>query len=427
MSAYIGRYHRVRPVGPRGWGAPYVFDRGRAQQGPRLIPAPYDRGERVAGGRLYGEWWRSPEGLWTPTMSGGTYTSAWGIPRIRLMRNALSAAQTTQALSTNYVYGTGGIAVAHRFVPYATTTLATVYYFVSSYTGTAANVTTLNFELRDNSVTIGAGTTLIDSKTVDPSSGTGWLTSTGWTGAVTSGAQHWVVLGDADGNGTDNAVIVYQTNQYTELGLYVDQISASVTAGFTVAPTFGNRISNLCLVMANGRTFGNPITALALSTSSTNQRGLRFIAPTTCTVYGAIATTGANLSGINLWAGSNGPSGSADANGTVAFPQNAVGGADSGFAFGTPATLTQGQTYRLVFTYSGAATTPSRFQIGTGTDATLRGMMQGDGTWYWTEASGTTDWSNDNTSEFPTMDVILDDFVAASGGGGGGFAGVLGE
>ena len=122
-----------------------------------------------------------------------------------------------------------------------------------------------------------------------------------------------------------------------------------------------------------------------------------------------------------MWAGANGPGGSADASGTTPLAGNAIATAsEQGYAFETPPSLTQGTTYRLVFTYAAAATIPIRFQIGTGADATLKSAMLGGNAWYWAEANGTTDWSNDNTAEFPAVDVILEDFVTASAGGGGG-------
>lgn len=415
MSSYIGRYHRVRPLGPHGWGAPYVFDRGRAQQGPRLIPAPYDKGETFKGFTRYGEWWRSPGGLWSPIHQGGSGPSAprTVLPRV-IQSTSLTATQTTLGLDSIYLNGVSGDAIANRLVPNDNATVSLVYFFIVSYTGTAANVNDINLELRNNSFTTGPSTTLHDSQTKDPASATGWIESTGWTFVVTGGTPYWLVVGDADGGIVDFATLSRHTSLWGFVSHAADSISVQTTDGWASVRTFNVNPSMVVVVFTNGRTLGDPFSAVAASTSSTNQRGLRFIAPATVKLYGSVrhnAIAAATITGINLWADSNGPGGSADANGTAPLLANQVGNVPFGFAFGTPPTVTQGQSYRLVYAYGAASTTPSRLQIGTGSTASLRAAMAGGGDWYWTEANGTTDWSNDNTSEFPGMDVLVEDFL----------------
>lgn len=420
----VGRYHRVRPFGASGVGPPYVWDRGRAQDAPRMIPAPYDKGERFKGFTRYGEWWRSPEGLWTPAVrggAGGVYMSGGReTPRMRLTGSASgSAAQGTLALDSNYVNATGGDAIAHRFVVPVGETLQKVYYFITAYTGTAANVNDISLELRNNNSSTGPSSTLHDSVIHDPASVTSWLATSGWTFTLVSGTLYWLVVGDADGNGTDFATVLRSTGRTSQVADYSMGNAVQTTDGWVSVRTITNQLSNIILLFDSGRIQGDPISASAASTSSTNQRGLRFVAPVTCAVFGMVSTNAelAALSGVGLWSGSNGPSGSPDGGtGTIALPGTTVGGVDRGFAFGTMPTLQQGVAYRIVFTYASAGTQPLRYQIGTGADAALRSAMLGGGAWYWAEANGTTNWNNDNTSEFPAVDVILEDFVTVAQG-----------
>lgn len=414
----IGRYHRVRPIGPNGIGAPYVWDRGRAQDAPRMIPAPYDKGERFKGFTRYGEWWRSPEGIWVPILAGGaggTYLQgAREVPRSHLMRAASALTQRLLALDSNYVNAASGDAIAARFAIKSAEQLSKIYFFITSYTGTAANVNDISCEFRNNSNTTGPGSTLHDSVVVDPASATGWISGTWVTGfTLAADTEYWTVVGDADGGITDFATVLRSVSFPSGVADYNMYIAAQTTDGWASVRTLAGEISGLVHVFVSGATVGNPFSSSANSTSSTNQRGLRFIAPAGIRLFGMVAqAAAAALSGINLWAGSNGPAGAADASGTLPISSASITTANEiGYGFETPPTLVQGTTYRLVFTYSVAAVTPARWLIGTGADASLRSAMLGGGNWYWTEADGTTDWSNDDTSAFPAVDLILEDFV----------------
>lgn len=416
----LGRYHRVRKFGASGVSEPYIFDRGNSHNATRLLPGPYYKDDP--------EWIRLPSGVLVPAIrggAGGTYVASGERLRPYLLRqSATTATQSTLALDSNYVNAASGDAIAARFNVARTEVLSKIYFFITSYTGTAANVNDINCEFRDNSNTTGPSSTLHDSVTVDPASATGWISGTWGTGfTLVAGTFYWAIVGDADGSGTDYATVL---RNVTTQGLpeQLPYHAVQTTDGWASVRTFGSATGSLVLLFTSGRTFGDPITAVATTTSSTNQRGLRFVAPVSCAVYGVTANSAAaGLSGLNLWSGANGPNGSADvANGTNVIAQAAVSAVtEQGFAFSAAyPQITQGTTYRLVFTYAAAATTPSRFQIGTGTDATLRSAMYGGGNWYYTEANGTADWSLDNTSEFPAVDIILDDFVTASAGSGSG-------
>lgn len=421
MSAYIGRYHRVRPLGVSGLGEPYVFDRGRAQEGARLIPAPYDKGETHKGFTRYGEWWRSPEGLWTPAIRGGAFVSgAHQSPRTPLFHPfAGSLTQAVLALDSNYANAVGGDAIGHRFTLNVADTLSAVYYYVTAFTGTAANVNDLNLELRNNDTTTGPGGTLHESQAHDPntpSSVAGWRSTTGWTFAIVAGTQYWLVIGDADGNLTDFATLLKDGSHVQGIAFQnANSHSVQTTDGWTTVRTFATKASSIVLVFGSGRTLGSPFATSAAPASSTNQRGLLFTAPTSCRLYGANLTSGStnSISGVRLWRGPAGPSGSPPVGdtGAITLTAQVVAGTRTGVAFETPPYIAQAEALRLVFTFSGNAAAPLKYQIGAGADATLRSAVAGGGAWYWTEANGTSDWSLDSINEFPQMDLYIDDFA----------------
>jgi hypothetical protein len=66
-----------------------------------------------------------------------------------------------------------------------------------------------------------------------------------------------------------------------------------------------------------------------------------------------------------------------------------------------------------VLTVSGAATTPNKASIGTGSNAILRSAMLGGGKWYWAESNGLIDWSNDDINAWPFLMLIVDDISVA--------------
>lgn len=404
------RFHAVRRLGPLsgGLGRRYILERRRAQWPAVLVPdGP--------------EWVRLHDGRVVPAIhggAGGTYVQGYEVPSLALFRLPGAGSQTTHALDSAYANGTGGDAIASRIQLPRVETLASVYAFIGSYTGTAANVNDLNFEFRDNSFTTGPSTTLHDSVTKDPASATGWISATWSTGfTTTEDVPYWIILGDADGNTTDYATVLRNTNTFGAMASAWISQAAQTTDGWTSVRTFAGNPGALVVAFTSGRVIGSPFSASTGSPNNTNRRGLRFVAPATCKLYGALlngSVAVATLTGLELWTGTDGPNGSPTATGAVDFLTNAVTSAVFGHDFTTAPTLTQGTAYRLVFTYGANSTLPSKLNIGTGADDTLRSAMLGGGAWYWAGANGTTDWSNDDTSAQPAMDVLIDDGVTES-------------
>lgn len=418
----IGRWERVRPVGAGGVGAAYFLDRKWAT----LTPVGGEDG-----------WWKSPAGVWrrvapclydeAGVVSGSL--SYWpmtvGIPTFA------AAGQTTLALDSAYTYNSAGDAVASRLIRRTAATLTSAYVFITAYTGTAANVNDLNFEFRDNGTTK-PGSTLHASATVDPASATGWIAFSGLSYAAAAGVYFYAIVGDADGNGTDFATALNQTNSMgngTALAFDFHAVVGAyrTTGGWASGITGAGAVGVLATGWSDGSTIGNVFTAVGNSTGSTNQKGLRIgdlSAPVRC--FGMMASaTNPNMSGLNVWRGDTGPAGAPEAgysSTTVMYTHNTTGNEQRGYIFATPPVLHRGP-WRLVFTYSASSNLPNRAQIGTGADAVLRAAMFGGGTWYWAEANGTTDWSNDNTSSFPNVSVLLEDlfgypYVGAGMAGG---------
>lgn len=408
------RFQAVRRFGarwPGGIGPRMILERRRAQWPARLVPdGP--------------EWVRLPSGLVVPALrggSGGAYFNRYEHPAAIafLLISNVSSTQSGVGLDSNYVYATSGDAIGSRFNLAAAETLDQVYFNVTGYTGTAANVTSLDLELRNNTSGTGPGTTLHESKTINPGSGTGWLKSTGWTFSFSADTPYWLVLGDANGNTTDFATVLRSTNAFAS-GRDWRSMAAQVTHPSTTW-SISNQPPSLVLVFASGRVFGQPITASATTANNTNRRGWRLVAPAAFKVLGMVgigSTALTTITGIELWEGSAGPSGTPTATGTLEVIGNSLSSvAGVGYLFAEAPTLTPAQSYRCVFAYAASASTPSKLSIGTGADATLRSALLGGGQWYFAGANGTTDWSNDDQNGIPSVDLLIEDFVASAGGG----------
>jgi hypothetical protein len=397
MSAYVGRYHRVRAYGLNEAGPPLVLDRkwGALQ--------PY----------LNEEWWQTPQGLYVPVLRGGIgMQGRFQQPRDFIGTSGFTAgAQQTIALDSAYTSGSAGDAIAARLSIAKNSTLSDIYFFIVSYTGTAANVNDIDYEVRTGTVTTvttSAGG-LVATGTKNPASATGWIRISSLSAALTAGTFYYIILGDAEGNGTDFATLLSShTMSLTSLVMSAaDYMEATTTNGWT-AVTLNNRASNLVLVFADGTIRGNPFTANAGSTSSTNRRGLSVDGfRSYLKVYGLVTGISANISGVELIFNDSTPGGATLASSTVL-----TGGTTgiNGGLFTDPYLCGPGIPYRFVFTYGGAATVPNKCSVGSGADANILASMLGSGNWYWAEANGTTNWSNDDTTSWPFMGIMLEDF-----------------
>lgn len=344
----------------------------------------------------------------------------------------LAYPSTTFTLSSAYVAGTSGRACAARYLsPAGGKTLSKVYFNISSYTGTAANVNDITVELRPEA-SAGAGTpdtaTLTESKTVDPASATGWIVTTGWTSALAAMSRKFVIVGDPDGNGTHNAVLRFRATGYT-----YQTTGAQASLRYTPADTTNGWVSGnavysasakIVLVFNDGTVFGDPLVVDTAPANDTNRRGLAIASDglvADLSIFGACwVTSNANISGLEISEGSAAPGTAVDTSTDLIYNGAAlkVGCLTNG---GNPYTLSASTAYHIVATFSGNTTAgPQRIDIGTGETAELRAAMPGGGKFSYARANGTTDWSNDLVGSIPNMSLLIDGQTAVTPGGGGG-------
>lgn len=421
----VGRRSEVRVLGVGGITPPYTLTR---QLGPSwdVEMAPH----------LGREWDEAIESLWRSRHGIDRYRGApwWLTSRFdrrhavaltseQIMRivvsdpevNALT--QTTLALNSAYTYSTQGNAIACRINPFGDLTLNNVYYYITAFAGTQANINDINIELRNHATNL-PGTTLHASATDDPSLASipTWRNVSGFSFAISADTIVWGIVADADGGVTDFITVLRNNNVPVTLKDDYLLPGFQTTGGWSTAATAANQPAGMVLRFSNGQSVGSPFTAFTNTTSSTNQRGF-FIDGLVAdlSIRGLFWTSSlANSSQINLWTGSGaGPGGSPTQSGTSRVLSQAANPVVSGRAFTVGQTLLANTIYRLVLAFSSAVTV-GRWQIGVGADANLRAAMLGGGGLYYTEANGTTDWSNESTSEFPPFGILVENQVAAA-------------
>jgi len=410
----LGQVDQVRLLGPYGLtGPPLALSRRKSTPG-RLAPFRHP------------EWHRSAAGVWMPVpevWGGAGFSGSWQWQRVAFGQYGSAAStQTTQNLSVLYLFGVTGNVGGGRIRLLTAKTVNNIYFFITAYGGTAANVTDIDVELRNDTSNKPGSTTHIGT-TINPASATGWINKSGLSFAASADTAYWVSIGDSINAtiATDFATLLLRCINGTSPGDFDqgDRMAADSTNGWSTTTLRSGGLS-MVVTMSDGTSIGNPFSATAAPSSATNRKGLLIGALTeSLKVLGMVAYPGgsANYTGVELWSGTGGPSGTADATGV----HDMYGGSSTtlaGFLFATPQTLAKATQYRLVFTYGSATALPRKLSIGTGADANLRAAMLGGGGWYWTEANATTDWSNDDTSSWPQVAVVIEDQVAVSSGGG---------
>lgn len=336
------------------------------------------------------------------------------------------------ALNSAYLAGVAGAAIGNRFITPDAVTVNKVYFLISSYTGTAANVNDLEVEIRadsaaspDTTGTIGGGT-----GAVNPASNTSWVSVSGLTAALSAATYYWAVVGDADGNAVDFATVRNRTSDPTFIASLLvhsramDTLTGWLTRNDRSAPSF------VVVVFSDNTAIGIPWSAVASGTSSTTARGLLLGSLTEARkVYGylgSLAVAG-TMTG-NIWSGSNGPSGTGDVATTSVALYAALGSPvnTAGVLYSGGVTLNAATQYRLTMKGSSACAIFNTLQIGTvgiGSVTDLTRAFPGNGAWYYTEESGGT-WANDSTTTFPVIQ-ILTDYDQPTGGGSASSGGSL--
>lgn len=402
----IGRWERVRRLDlpSRQISPPYLVDK--------------KWGEFKA--FRHEEWWRSPEGLWLPTMRGeaGLHSSRtpWARPFFGMWpeTNQQGLSQLV-GLQSNYVAGTSGHAIGARIMTPVNETINDLYFYLNSYSGTAANVNDLDWEIRNqNGTTFSLPDTsgaALSSGSFNPSSATKWIKITGISQALTAGTHYWFIVGDADGNGTHFALpfvawagIGYFPYEFGWGGLYTTNgwQGAGTPAG--VAAWVAN--------CASGDVYGMPWEGEEAPTNGTYERGLlvddlggslRILA-----ICGTASGVGGQAAGARIWEGTSGPTGTPLYASTSPVGYSSSQNAKVGGLFPSFVVVNGGTQYRFTITFSSSSSTPLRVYIGTSADATLRAAMPGGGGWMWTQDTASA-WVNTN-DKFPKLAVFIEDF-----------------
>lgn len=407
----LGQVVQCRTWGPGGLGPPLHLLKTKARPN-HLVPFRHP------------EWHRLRNGVWMPVPEvhgGAGFSSTTQTPNVAFGPWGTAAGTaSTVALNSTYVYGVSGNSAGGRYRLPTAKTVNNIYFFISSYTGTAANVTTLLVEIRNDTSNL-PGSTVHATQTKNPSSATGWINCSGLSYAGSADTSYWVLVANTSATAaTDYATVLARYNGLDITSLhynYAYRIAADSTNGWSTG-TLRLETMGLCVSMSDSTTIGSPFSAAANGANNTERRGFYLGGFTeTLKILGlSPGVASNNLTGIELY----------DATGTVPGTGAVSTGATqiinttstvAGYLFETAPTLAKASVYRLVFTYSaGANTSPRKLQIGTGADANLRAAMLGGGSMYWAQANGTTDWSNDDTSAQPQAVLLIEDQVAVASG-----------
>lgn len=322
-----------------------------------------------------------------------------------------------RALSTSYVYGSAGAATACEFLRPAAKTLSGIYAFLYSFTGDKANVNDLNWELRTGATQAGLpGATLLTSGAYDPSALTPpcWIPLvTGLTQAIAAQTTHHLVLGDADGNGTDYATVVWGSgtqNTRWPMG------GSDTTAGWTAVSNSRNPCG-VVLAFSDDTYFGAPFSAITIPAASTNERGLKFQFTEDVQLgglawNGTSATTMGYVSQVNLYSDPSVP-GSGQ---VLAEATTATSGRLAGLhVFTAPVTLTGGNVYRATFNFSASTNgCPYLWYMGEASPPAAVAALQlmGNANWCYTEAVAGS-WV-DTATKLPQLGLGLYEFPAVA-------------
>lgn len=327
----------------------------------------------------------------------------WG-PRARTG----SGVSATLALNSAYAYGVGGASVGYRHPIRTDRTLAAVYWYVNSLTGSPAD---LNIEHRTGDTTK-PGTTLVGSVATG-------APVVGWNRAVfspalslTAGDTHWTVVADANGSTTDYATILLGIASvafwYPESAFWILETN---TNGWTGAgSTDAGRRFAFVWEYGDGAVAGWSAIALGPTVPSHSLGGAKITWPTTARLWGAMpASPSVQDSGFRVYAGA--PSGGPRATSSQVFREET--NANAAFFFATPVEVSRGATEFAVFSFS--ATTAAR-GVGLGTHNGHNVVLRKAFDWAaqgaaWVQApDGTATAWTENPDINPSMHLLLEDF-----------------
>lgn len=434
----IGRYERLRSmdVGTGALGPPLLYDRKEldTKRDP-LRPYPWSE-----------EWWKSPSGAWIETrrllrdqrgvLSNGN-ALAFGNGSMGQYDENFSAA--TIPLSTAYTANSAGRALGAQFAIPEADTLNTVYFYVDSFTGLKALVTTLNLEIRsDSSNAPVVASAALATATMDPSGfNSGWTQFTGLTHAWSAATYYWPIVADADGGAVNFVNIRLHGGQLEDnsRGFNFPVGASNNTSNGWTTKTVNGGAMYFVLVFASGMSLGYPVGTTVTVPSSTLQRGQKNTGLTAALKIwgysGGLGVSGSTTG--NIYLGTDGPNSGAAATGSLPT-RGGIGTNYCGVMLSAPYTIPAATQHRLVIKGSSNSTIFRGFKVGTvnaGSAAELMAAFPGAGGITYTEekAGSPNDWGNDDTNAYCPCSLYIYDQVAAASStifvqsGGGGMAG----
>lgn len=189
----------------------------------------------------------------------------------------LSTAYTV-ALDSAYVYGTSGDAFGAAFLITYDGTLTDFWFLPGAKTGTGSPDGNLNWEIRSGfgNQNYKPGTTVISSGTISCAALTAdtWYKVTGLSVSLSAGTHYMLVIGDADGNGTNYTTINYGS-RVTSAVTNVRDVNIT-TDGWATAGTLSLGAPHFAFKFADGTIFGGAMwRTTGTTTSNTLARGIK--------------------------------------------------------------------------------------------------------------------------------------------------------
>lgn len=331
---------------------------------------------------------------------------------------------TSRALDNNYIPGTSGKALAGIFWSVVDSPITDIYFYIPSFTGTAANVNDILVEIRSFDTTNHRpGNTaghLLESVSFNPASTVGWNKVTGFNTTPTLNAQFAVCIGDPDGNTTDYATVTGASaisNQFSNTVMTFSNYGCETTNGWTSAlSAFSISMPTIVLVHADGSVEGNSLTISSAHANNALERGnylgdMAF----TCTLFAVSHQAGIDFFPKGkVYDGTTNPGGTTLATSTFVITQGqntSFGIYAGGFVRPFPQ-LTIGNSYRVVVDPGNSGTTPGFWKINTGADANLRKARPGYGEWYQTDESGGA-WT-DSINDLSVLSLLIGEVDSVS-------------
>ena len=360
---------------------------------------------------------------WVP--QGGGFSNA---SMISLSGEGGIQTETSVLLNTNYTYNSAGKGAAWFFISSETANLTDIIFYVKTVNGTGSTDGVLNWEVREGIASnFKPGSTLTASGTWTTDGTTGWKTISGLTASLTAGKYYWVVIADADGDGTNNTTVVLGSSNGSTSPINMVSWCSSTSNGFST-PSSTTAVMFGAVKIGSTWQGGWPFNSMTTVTSGTYERGMRFRLREAMTLVGFIDPQDAimNVSGniSKIYADATAPGGTTLLSYTA--PTFTISGtAPAGTRIIIPVTsridLAAETWYRCVLKPSSSVTTPRKV-VGPGTFPTdlKTACFPCNGDCYWTNESGGT-WVDD-TSSLSLFAPLLVPKTASAGSGTHSFA-----